>query len=96
MDRIVNVLIIIKTILIQQAGMCNSGLETCQIDHILPICSTIGVNETQLAHLNCIKLYILKRLGVLHYINIFNFNRVMNAVPVMWWRQNGFPIIQFW
>ena len=27
MDRIVNILIIIKTFLIQQAGMCNGGLE---------------------------------------------------------------------
>ena len=34
MDRIINILII----LIQQAGICNGGLETGQIDHILPIC----------------------------------------------------------
>ena len=34
MDRILNSLIIIKTFLIQQAGMCNGGLETGQIDHI--------------------------------------------------------------
>ena len=41
MDRIITSLIIIKTFLIQQAGICNGGLETRQIDHILPICSTI-------------------------------------------------------
>ena len=58
MDRIVNSLIIIKTVLIQQAGMCHGGLETCHIDHILPIDSTVGVNGTKLAHINCIKLYI--------------------------------------
>ena len=51
--------------------MCNGGPQTRQIDHILPIFSTIGVNETQLAHLNCIQLlYILKRIGVLHNIKI--------------------------
>ncbi len=38
MDRIINILIIIKMFLIQQAGICNGGLETGQIDHILPIC----------------------------------------------------------
>ena len=54
MDRVVNSLIIITTFIIQQAGMCNGGLETGQIDHILPLCSTIGVNETKLAHINCI------------------------------------------
>ena len=54
MDKVVNSMIIIKTFIIQQAGMCNGGLETGQIDHILPICSTIGVNETKLAHINCI------------------------------------------
>ena len=48
MDTFVNSLIITKTFLIQQAGMCNGGLAP-QIDHILPICSTIGVNETKLA-----------------------------------------------
>ena len=56
MDIFVNSLIIIKTVLIQQAGMCNGGLEAPQLDHIWPICSTIGVNETKLAHLNCIQL----------------------------------------
>ena len=45
MDRIVTSLTIIKTFLIQQVRMCNGGLETGQIDHILPICSTIGFNE---------------------------------------------------
>ena len=59
MDRIVNSLIIIKTFLIQQAGMCNGDLETDQIDHILPILSTMGVNKPKLAHLNCIQLYII-------------------------------------
>ena len=68
MDRIVNSLIIIKTFLIQkapwQAGMCNRGLETGQIDHISPICSTTGVNETKLAHINYIKLYIFRNVSV--------------------------------
>ena len=59
MDIIVNGLIIINNFLIQQAGMCNYGLETRQIDHISKICSTIVVNETKLAHINCIKLYII-------------------------------------
>ena len=47
MDRIVNSLIIIKPFLIQQAGMCDGGLETLfggHIDYILPMCSTIGVD----------------------------------------------------
>ena len=33
-DRIVNSFIIIKIVLIQQARLCNGGLETGQIDHI--------------------------------------------------------------
>ena len=70
MERIVNSLIIIKTFLIHQTGMCNCGLETGQSDHMLPICSTKGVNETKLAHIKCLKLYNLKRVGVLHNINI--------------------------
>ena len=37
MDRIINSLIIIKTFPIQQAGTCNGGSETGQIDHFLPI-----------------------------------------------------------
>ena len=55
-----NSLIIVKTLLIQQAGICNGGLETGQIANILglPICLIIGVNETKLAHLNSIKLNI--------------------------------------
>ena len=87
MDRIVNSLIIIKTFLIQQAGMCNVVLETGQIDHLLPILSIIGVNKTKLAHLNCIKLYIFLNVSVSSTIETYNFNRVMNAVPVIWWRQ---------
>ena len=59
MDSIVTNLIIIKTFLIQQAGMCNGGLETGHVDHIiLPVCSTIGINETEWGHLNSLKLYI--------------------------------------
>ena len=34
MDRFVNSLIIIKTFLIQQAAMCNGGLEAPKIDYI--------------------------------------------------------------
>ena len=37
MDRVVNCLIIIKTFLIQQAGMCNGGLETGQIEIAIPV-----------------------------------------------------------
>ena len=95
MDRIVNSLIIFKTFLIQQVGMCNGGLETGQIDHILPIYSTIGVNETKLPHINYIKLYSFLNVSVCSTIYTYHFNRVMNAVPVMWWRQNILPIIQF-
>ena len=64
MDRIVKSLIIIETFLIQQAGMCNGGLETGQNDHIWPILSTIGVNKPKLAHLNCIQLYIFLNVSV--------------------------------
>ena len=31
----------------------------------------IGVNETKFAHINCINYLFLKRLGVLHNINIY-------------------------
>ena len=64
MDIIVNSWIIIKTVLIQPPGMCNGGLETGQIDHILPIVSIIGVNKPTLAHLNCIQLYIFLNVSV--------------------------------
>ena len=64
MDRIVNSLIIIKTFFIQEAGMCNGGLETCHIDHVLPILSNIGVNQPKLADLNCIQLYIFLNVSV--------------------------------
>ena len=39
-------------------------------------------------------IYFLKRLGF-STIYTYTFNRMMNAVPVMWWRQNIWPIIQF-
>ena len=68
MDRIVNSLIIIKTFPIQQAGTCNGGSETGQIDHFLPIWKAIGVNETKLAHLKCIKLYIFWNVSELSTI----------------------------
>ena len=73
MDRIVNSLIIIQTFLMQQAGMCNGGLETGQIDHILPILSTIGVNKQKLAHLklNCIQLYI--------FLNVSAFSTIIST-----------------
>ena len=38
MDRIINSFIIIKTVRIQQAGTCNGGSETGQIEHFLLIC----------------------------------------------------------
>ena len=68
MDRNVNSLIIIKTFLIQQAGMCNGSLEKGQIDPILPILSTIGVNKPKLADINCIKLYI--------FLNVSGFSTI--------------------
>ena len=71
MDRIVNSLIIIKTFPIQQAGMCNGGSETGQIDHFFT--NLVGYRR-QWNKIGSLKLhetiYFLKRLGVLHNINI--------------------------
>ena len=58
MDRIVNSSIIIKTVPIQQAGTCNGGSETGQIDHTI---GSLKMHKT---------IYFLKRLGVLHNISI--------------------------
>ena len=52
--------------------MFNGGLDTGQIDHILPICSTIGINETKWAHLNSIKLYSEMSRCPPHYKHIMS------------------------